>query len=389
MKPPQASPSYPITDELRLRVYHFIRILNQSHLFGSGLFTQAKICQLLHMPGSLVHEALSKLVQEGQIQTHDEGYVTSTPPPASHERLLFFLNHDFFETPYAIYIDYLIGCITHWEQNGWKVQVMHTHNHHGELDKLLLSLARGGVKGIVFAGSLSDTVRKQIKKIKIPFLLLGNASIYQNDFGVICSENFNGMVDLVREILRKGHQKIAYFTSDLHTHHGRADRLAAYEQVMRDAGLQYTREFVFKETYRTSHATAVAESILKKIDRPTAIVCGSDREAFELIHALKKGGVKVPTEIGVTGFYNTILNLISEPPLTTVDIRGNTMGLLAGHHLLQDLDTYSTPLRIMVPTRLEVRRSLLPLLGARSVVDQIARKTSVIRMDDDEDLVQF
>lgn len=390
MKPSPGTPiPYPQSDELRHRVYQFIRILNQSHLFGDQPFSQSKICQLLHMPGSLVHEALHRLHQEEALELEGENYRTITTPPASHERVLFFLNNDFFATPYAIYIDYLIGCVSQWEQHGWKTQVVHTHDHHGDIDKLLLSLVKGGVKGIVFAGNLPESQRKPLKKLKVPIRLIGNSTIYQSDFGVICSENFNGMVELVREILRKGHQKIAYFTAELHTHHGREDRLAAYEQVMRDASLPHSREFVFKETYRPTHASSVAEAILKKIDRPSVVICGSDREAFELISALKKGGAKVPSEIGITGFYNTILNLISDPPLTSVDIRGTTMGQLAAHHLLQEMDQPTTPLRIMVPTRLENRRSVLPLLGARSVTEQIARKTSVIRMDDDEDLIQF
>ncbi len=381
--------SYPASDELRLRIYHFLRLLNQSRLLGPTALTEPKICQLLHMPRTLVHEALMRLVQEQQLSMTDEGFESATPSLASKDRILFFHHQDFFETPYAIHIDYLIGAALHFENLGWNTQVMHMHEAHPDLEKYFISMSKSGVKGIIATGTIPESIRKTIKRLKIPALILGNATIYQSDFGVVCSENFNGMVELVRDVLRKGHQKIAYFTSNILSHHGQQDRLAAYEQVMLDAGLPFTRDFVYKEPYRSQFATHTAELISKKIDRPTAIICGSDREAFELIAALKKESIKVPGEIGVTGFYNTILNLITEPPLTSIDIRGQTMGRLAAHYLLQNLDSSQIPIRILVPTKLEVRRSVLTLLGTRASIEDHARKTSVIRMNDDDDLMQF
>lgn len=381
--------SYPASDELRQRVYHFIRLLNQSRLFGQTPLTEPKICQILHMPRTLVHEALMRLVQEGEFVLTEYGFQSSTPALATQDRILFFLHHDFFETPYAIHIDYLIGAALHWEKLGWKTQILHMHETHPDLEKYLISMVKSGVKGIIACGSIPDSLRKSIKRLKTPTLLLGNSTIYQSDFGVICSENFSGMVELVRDVLRKGHQKIAYFTSGILSHHGQQDRLAAFEQVMLDAGLPFNRDFVYKEPFQAKFANHAAEMISKKIDRPTAIICGSDREAFELIAALQKQAIKVPNEIGVTGFYNSILNLITEPALTSIDIRGQTMGQLAAHYLLQNLDSSQIPIRILVPTKLILRRSVLTLLGSRTYVDDSARKTSVIRMNEDDDLIQF
>jgi len=381
--------SYPASDELRLRVYHFLRLINQSRLLGPIPLSEPKICQLLHMPRTLVHEALMRLVQEDQLAVTEEGFQSISPSLMTKERILFFHHQDFFETPYAIHIDYLIGAALHWESCGWQTQVMHMHDPHPDLEKYLISMIKSGVKGIVVTGTIPNVIQKMIKRLKIPTLLLGNSTIYQNDFGVVCSENFNGMVELVRDVLRKGHQKIAYFTSGILSHHGQQDRLTAYEQVMLDAGLPYSRDFVYREPYRPQFAIHTAELIAKKIDRPTVIICGSDREAFELIAALKTQSIKVPSEIGVTGFYNTILNLITEPPLTSIDIRGQTMGSLAAHYLLQNLDSSQIPIRILVPTKLQLRRSVLTLLGTRSSIEDHARKTSVIRMNDDDDLIQF
>ena len=45
-----------------------------------------------------------------------------------------------------------------------------------------------------------------------------------------------------------------------------------------------------------------AEKWLQMKDRPTAMFCASDREAFGFISRLAKDGVKVPEDVSVIGF---------------------------------------------------------------------------------------
>jgi LacI family transcriptional regulator len=51
---------------------------------------------------------------------------------------------------------------------------------------------------------------------------------------------------------------------------------------------------------------------------PDAIVCANDLNAIGALQALRERGIRVPADIAVTGFDDTVLAIASEPQLTTV-----------------------------------------------------------------------
>ncbi|MDD4070557.1 MAG: substrate-binding domain-containing protein, partial [Candidatus Izemoplasmatales bacterium] len=52
---------------------------------------------------------------------------------------------------------------------------------------------------------------------------------------------------------------------------------------------------------------------------PTAFVCNCDRVAFTLITKLKSLGIKIPEDVSVVGFDNSLFSTIADPKITTVD----------------------------------------------------------------------
>ncbi len=74
----------------------------------------------------------------------------------------------------------------------------------------------------------------------------------------------------------------------------------------------------------------IAESRTR--DGVTAWVCASDSQAYDLIKALKKAGLKVPKDVSVTGF-DGIQRSGSDPQLTTVQIPYREIGMSGAERL--------------------------------------------------------
>ena len=55
-------------------------------------------------------------------------------------------------------------------------------------------------------------------------------------------------------------------------------------------------------------------------DLPTAFVCNCDETAFRLVRTLKERGIRVPEDVSVTGFDDSIYAQLCSPPLTTVSV---------------------------------------------------------------------
>jgi LacI family transcriptional regulator len=76
--------------------------------------------------------------------------------------------------------------------------------------------------------------------------------------------------------------------------------------------------------------------MLRLAAAPTVLCCGNDQMAVMVYGILRSISRKVPDEIGVAGFdnYRAIAEILY-PPLTTVDLPYNALGVRAGERLLQ------------------------------------------------------
>ena len=77
------------------------------------------------------------------------------------------------------------------------------------------------------------------------------------------------------------------------------------------------------------------DQMLRLDAAPTVLCCGNDQMAVMVYGILRSMGRKVPDEIGVAGFdnYRAIAGIL-DPPLTTVDLPYNALGVRAGERLL-------------------------------------------------------
>ena len=67
---------------------------------------------------------------------------------------------------------------------------------------------------------------------------------------------------------------------------------------------------------------------------PTAFVCNCDEVACKLITQLKESGYRVPDDISVTGFDNSVYSSISSPNITTIEVNTEQMGKIAVESLM-------------------------------------------------------
>ena len=70
---------------------------------------------------------------------------------------------------------------------------------------------------------------------------------------------------------------------------------------------------------------------------PTAFVCNCDEVACRLISQLKENGYRVPDDISVTGFDNSVYSSISTPNITTVEVNTEQMSKIAVESLLMKI----------------------------------------------------
>jgi len=89
--------------------------------------------------------------------------------------------------------------------------------------------------------------------------------------------------------------------------------------------------------------------LLPDLGRRTAMCCSSDLLAFGAVTEARVQGIAVPGQLAVCGFGNFELGAASEPPITTVNVEGGTIGRTAANFLLERLGGHEGPRKTHVP----------------------------------------
>ena len=92
---------------------------------------------------------------------------------------------------------------------------------------------------------------------------------------------------------------------------------------------------------------------------PSAFICFNDRLAGGAIEAIHEKGLKIPEDIGVTGFDDTPLCEKANPQITTVQVQKELMGQVAVSNLMDRIHRKeNTPMTQLLSVKIVERASL-------------------------------
>jgi LacI family transcriptional regulator len=156
----------------------------------------------------------------------------------------------------------------------------------------------------------------------------------------VVSNNFKGGYEATEHLIREGFTRIAHMTSSESLSITR-ERLAGYRsalvnnnRVVDENLIKYCIHggMVIEEVYE-----AIGELLSLK-DPPDAIVTASDRLSINTFDILFKMKIKIPDEIGLVGFTNSIASNIFNPSFTSVVQLAFEMGVAATEALIKIIE---------------------------------------------------
>lgn len=180
------------------------------------------------------------------------------------------------------------------------------------------------------------------------------------------SDEEKGAYDMVRFLVDRGHRRIMHLAGPRGLL-GAERRISGYRRALADAGVEWDESLLKSMPYSDVEARAVMEKWLQdnSLDSlPHAIFCANDQMALGCVEALSSAGVKVPDDVSVCGFDDTLVARVTVPPLTTVRQPLRQMGVEAVSTLLKRIDSEEErgevkPAPVVFPTELVVRNSVV------------------------------
>jgi LacI family transcriptional regulator len=172
------------------------------------------------------------------------------------------------------------------------------------------------------------------EQAQLPLVVLDPQHLPTTEVTSVGSTNFAGGFAASQHLLGLGHRGIAYLGGPATASCNQARMhgfLAAMESRQVPVPASYLRAGSF--TYRDGLAGGAA--LLDLATRPTAIFAGSDAIAMGVVEAARLRGLRVPDDLSVVGFDDTLLAQTASPGLTTVRQPLQDMGRVALRTVLQ------------------------------------------------------
>jgi LacI family transcriptional regulator len=151
----------------------------------------------------------------------------------------------------------------------------------------------------------------------LPLVVLDPLHLPHSDVNSVGSTNFAGGFAATQHLLLLGHRRIAYLGGPAIAAASQA-RVHGYRAAMEARKAPVPGAYVRPGEFTFQTGVRGAAALLDLKDPPTAVFAGNDEIALGVIETARTRGLRIPEDLSVVGFDDTLLARTASPPLTTV-----------------------------------------------------------------------
>jgi LacI family transcriptional regulator len=225
------------------------------------------------------------------------------------------------------------------------------------------------VDAVIFCAAIDPDNVRAIADSGTPLVQIERESLKAGGFSLV--DPTPGITEAIEHLHELGHVRIAYLGGEpppwrLASPRAKSvetQRAECFRRSMKSAGLNAPDEFVRLGPYCIKGSDrqpgrAMMHEVLALRDKPTAVIVGSDLLAAGALQALHESGVRVPDDMSIVGYDDTLAEILT-PPLTCIAHPIAELGRNAVTLAMEAIAGPGAPARrIVAPTRLVVRHSV-------------------------------
>lgn len=210
-------------------------------------------------------------------------------------------------------------------------------------------------------------IYKELAAQQSRVVLLGPSAPFCNGFPSVQVDDLLASFAATQHLVKLGHQRIAFLSGPTAAPWAQA-RFEGYRRALREAGMDVDDSLVFQAGSTTEDGVKAASQMLDESCKATAVQAVNDLVAIGCADTLMNQGFRIPQDISVVGFGNSITSEYFRVPMTTVRQPKFRLGLAAIEMMLQLLRGQRAETK-RLPAELIVRASSAPPGGAASPIE--------------------
>ncbi|MFD1848596.1 GntR family transcriptional regulator [Oceanobacillus bengalensis] len=323
------------------------KILDGTYVPNQKISSESELMERFNVSRHTVRLAIGDLVNQGWLYrkqgagTYCAERTEMDASKANQKNIAIITTHisDY------IFPSIIRGAESHLSKNDYHVSLFSTDNNHGNEKQILEKLLTHHIDGVIIEPTQSAMSNPNInyylnlEKLNIPYIMINAYYDELEPLSITIDDEKGGFLQ-TEHLIEQGHHNILGFfkTDDIQG----TRRMKGYLKAHRKNQVQIKPSNII--TYHTEEKMTKPREELEEIlsqtgeDRPTAIVCYNDELAMILLDVLREKNVKVPEDISLIGFDDSVLSRVSEVKLTTVRHPQSEMGETAAKMMLNLLD---------------------------------------------------
>jgi DNA-binding LacI/PurR family transcriptional regulator len=255
----------------------------------------------------------------------------------------------------------LLGAEGYCAQHGWDLQFISFRcdlNAPPANLRLPPALTRTNrPSGVILSGTHSVSIFTTLREKRMPFSVVGNNIVGDwrpEECDCVSTDDVRGSAEITKHLISQGHSSIWFIGNLRLPWFARCAK--GYLEAMKEAGLEPHFSEIHSEDRELGYLAV--KSLLANGERPTALFVGTDQAASGVYQALQESGIRIPDDISVAGFNDTIGDVL-HPGLTTVREFPKELGThLAEFTLRRIQEPDLPPQQLLMPTELIRRESV-------------------------------
>ncbi|QAA33343.1 GntR family transcriptional regulator [Clostridium manihotivorum] len=311
--------------------------------YGDQLLTENEIVDKFSVSRHTVRQAFMELENNGYIK-REQGkgtFCSYSEKNKSNEQKTIAVLTTYISN--YIFPSIISGIEEVLSSAGYNLLLYNTNNEKQKEKECLEKIIENGVSGLIVEPTMSavDNINvdyyRELEKRNIPYIMI-NSKYKELNGPFIGMDDEEGAYILTRYLLQIGHKNIAgiFKSDDLQG----LNREQGYVKALKENNISITNHNIGK--YNTKEKEYFPQEftngLLRRKDRPTAILCYNDQIAVQALQAIREEGLRVPEDIALVGYDDSYIATATEVKLTTIRHPKEDLGRKAARMLMDTIE---------------------------------------------------
>ncbi|MCQ2537831.1 MAG: LacI family transcriptional regulator [Lachnospiraceae bacterium] len=177
---------------------------------------------------------------------------------------------------------------------------------------------------------------------KVPVMIINGYLAHPNIYCTVC-DDYQATYDATNNLIKSGSRNILYLYSS--KSYSGIQKLNGYKDAITSNNLSLKDSLMVCNSGDIETITEVLDKLYKNDSKFDAIITSEDHLAVGAIKFAKKNGIKIPKDLQVIGYNNSILSHCTDPEISSVDNHVEALSIATVTNLMRVLAKADVPNR--------------------------------------------